>query len=192
MPRSPPYLRIAPPREAESVAATDAFGWREAVSPSKRRFGLACNIDARTYVSTMAEVKVDSATGVVKVVRIVCAQDMGIVVNPEGAKMQIEGGITMGLGYTLAEEVRFDGGHILDRNFGTYQIPRFSWTPRIETVLVKNDDQAPQGGGEPPITTTGAVIANAVFDGTGVRMFRLPMTADRIRRAIQREGDTRV
>jgi xanthine dehydrogenase molybdopterin-binding subunit B len=50
----------------------------------------------------MAEVKVDPATGVVKVVRIVCAQDMGIVVNPEGAKMQIEGGITMGLGYTLA------------------------------------------------------------------------------------------
>lgn len=97
----------------------------------------------------------------------------------------------MGLGYTLAEEVHFRGGDILDRNFGTYQIPRFSWTPRIEAVLVKNDDLAPQGGGEPPITTTGAVIANAVFDATGVRMLRLPMTADRVRRAIQRGSDTR-
>jgi CO/xanthine dehydrogenase Mo-binding subunit len=109
---------------------------------------------------------------------------MGIVVNPEGAKMQMEGGITMGLGYTLSEELRFHGGEILDRNFDTYTIPRFSWVPRIECVLVRNDDLAPQGGGEPPITTTGAVIANAVFDATGARLHRLPMTPDRIRQAI--------
>jgi CO/xanthine dehydrogenase Mo-binding subunit len=109
---------------------------------------------------------------------------MGIVVNPEGAKMQIEGGITMGLGYTLSEEVRFLGGAILDRNFDTYDIPRFSWLPRLEVVLVKNDDLAPQGCGEPAITTTGAAIANAIFDATGARMFRLPMTAARVKQAI--------
>ena len=145
---------------------------------------MACGIDAGTYVATMAEVKVDPATGQVNVTRVVCAQDMGIVVNPEGAKMQVEGGITMGLGYTLSEELRFRGGEILDRNFGTYAIPRFSWVPKIEVVLVKNDDLAPQGGGEPSITTSGAVIANAVFDATGARLFRLPMTADRVREAI--------
>ncbi len=165
-------------------AAADAFGWKAAVSPSKRGFGMACSIDAGTYVATMAEVKVDQANGSVEVIRVVCAQDMGIVVNPEGAKMQIEGGITMGLGYTLAEELRFLGGEILDRNFDTYEIPRFSWVPRIDVVLVKNDDLAPQGGGEPPITTTGAVIANAIFDATGARMLRLPMTPDRIQQAI--------
>jgi nicotinate dehydrogenase subunit B len=132
----------------------------------------------------MAEVKVDPASGKVKVLRIVCAQDMGIVVNPDGAKMQIEGGITMGLGYTFTEELRFRGGEILDANFDTYEIPRFSWVPRIETVLVKNDDLAPQGAGEPAITNTGAVIANAVFDATGARMFRLPMVAERVRQAI--------
>ncbi len=165
-------------------AAADRFGWKPAVAPSRRGYGLACSIDAGTYVATMAEVKVDPARGTVKVMRVVCAQDMGIVVNPEGAKMQIEGGITMGLGYTLAEELRFSGGEILDRNFDTYEIPRFSWVPAIEVVLVKNDQLAPQGGGEPPITTTGAVIANAVFDATGARLFRLPMTPDRIRQAI--------
>ena len=165
-------------------AAADAFGWKAAVAPSKRGYGIACNIDAGTCVATMAEVKVDPTSGSIKVIRIVCAQDMGIVVNPDGARMQIEGAITMGLGYTLAEELRFLSGEILDRNFDTYEIPRFSWVPRIEAVLVKNDDLAPQGGGEPPITTTGAVIANAVFDATGVRMFRLPMTADRVRQAI--------
>jgi len=165
-------------------AAADAFGWQPAKPPSRRGFGLACNIDAGTYVATMAEVEVDHATGAVRVIRVVCAQDMGIVVNPEGARMQIEGGITMGLGYTLSEELRFRGGEVLDRNFDTYRIPRFSWVPRIDVVLVKNDDLAPQGGGEPPITTTGAVIANAVFDATGARLFGLPMTSDRIRKAI--------
>ncbi len=165
-------------------AAADAFGWKAAVAPSKRGYGIACNMDAGTCVATMAEVEVDPSNGSIKVVRIVCAQDMGIVVNPDGARMQIEGAITMGLGYTLTEELRFLGGEILDRNFDTYEIPRFSRVPRIEAVLVKNDDLAPQGGGEPPVTTTGAVIANAVFDAAGVRMFRLPMTADRVRQAI--------
>jgi isoquinoline 1-oxidoreductase len=169
-------------------AAADAFGWQPAAAPSRRGVGLACNIDAGTYVATMAEVKVDGATGRVRIIRVVCAQDMGIVVNPEGAKMQVEGGITMGLGYTLAEELRFLGGDILDRNFGTYEIPRFSWVPRIDVVFVKNDDLAPQGGGEPPITTTGAVIANAVFDATGARLYRLPMTAERVRAAIYALG----
>jgi isoquinoline 1-oxidoreductase len=164
-------------------AAADVFGWQAAAHPSRRGCGLACHIDAGTYVATMAEVKVDPSTGHIEVTRVVCAQDMGIVVNPEGAKMQIEGGVTMGLGYSLSEELRFSGGDILDRNFGTYEIPRFSWVPKIEAVLVKNDDLAPQGGGEPSITTTGAVIANAVFDATGARLFRLPMTADRVRRA---------
>jgi len=165
-------------------AVADAFGYTAAVAPSGRGVGLACSADAGTCVATMAEVKVDIASGKVKVLRMVCAQDMGIVVNPDGAKMQIEGGLTMGLGYTLTEEIRFRGGDILDRNFDSYRIPQFSWVPRIETVLVKNDELAPQGGGEPSITTTGAVIANAVFDATGARLFRLPMTAERILQAI--------
>ncbi len=165
-------------------AAAEAFGWKSAVGPSGRGYGLACSTDAGTYVATMAEVKVDPKTGNVNVLRIVCAQEMGIVVNPEGAKMQIEGGIAMGLGYTLSEEVRFRGGEILDNNFDSYDIPRFSRVPRIEAVLVRNDDLAPQGGGEPSITTTGAVIANAVFDATKARMFRLPMTSERIRQSI--------
>jgi isoquinoline 1-oxidoreductase len=165
-------------------AAADSFGWQGVAAPSKRGFGVACNIDAGTYVATMAEVKVDPRSGRVQVIRVVCAQDMGIVVNPEGAKMQMEGGVTMGLGYTLTEELRFLGGDILDHNFGTYEIPRFSTVPRIDTVIVENNDMAPQGGGEPPITTTGAVIANAIFDATGARLLRLPMTADRVRLAM--------
>jgi nicotinate dehydrogenase subunit B len=94
----------------------------------------------------------------------------------------------MGLGYTLAEELRFHGGEILDRNFDSYEIPRFGWIPRVEAVLVKNDDVAPEGGGEPAITTTGAVIANAVFDATGVRQYRLPLLPERVRASIATKG----
>ena len=166
-------------------AAADAFGWTPAAGPSGRGFGIACSIDAGTYVAAIAQVGVDAKTGVIKPLRIVCAQDMGIVVNPTGAKMQMEGGLAMGLGYALREELQFKGGEILDRNFDTYGIARFSDMPRIEAVLVKNDDVEPQGGGEPSITCTGAVIANAVFDATGARMLRLPMTPARVRAAVE-------
>ena len=169
-------------------AAAEEFGWNAGTAPSGRGFGLACSVDAGTYVATMAEVSVDAASGAVKVHRIVCAQDMGVVVNPLGARMQMEGGITMGLGYTLAEELNFFGGEIRDRSFHSYAIPRFSGAPPIRTVLVRNDSLAPQGGGEPAITTTGAVIANAVCHATGVRMTRLPMTPERIRKAIAAKG----
>jgi len=117
--------------------------------------------------------------------RVVAAQDMGLVINPDGAKMQIEGCISMGLGYVLTEELNFRGGEILDTNFATYNLPRFSMVPRIETILISNDELAPQGGGEPAIVPMGAVIANAVFDATGVRMYRLPMTAPRVLAALK-------
>lgn len=161
-------------------AAAAAFGWKAAAAPSGRGCGIACATDAGSYVAACAEVAVDRAQGTVRVLRVACAEDLGIVVNPEGARMQIEGGVTMGLGYALSEELHFRGGDILDRNFGSYHLPRFSSVPRIEAVLVRNDGLAPQGGGEPPITITGAVIANAVFDATGSRQLRLPMTPERV------------
>ncbi len=166
-------------------ACANAFDWR---GRSGHGFGMALSIDAGSYVATMAEVKVDSSSGQVDVKRITCAMDMGIVVNPEGARMQCEGGLTMGLGYTLAEELRFKGGEILDTNFDTYSLPRFSWVPPIETVFVKNDAVAPQGCGEPAITTTGGAIANAVFDATGARLTRLPLTRERVLAALAATG----
>ena len=163
-------------------AVADAYGWKPAASPRKtgKGRGLACGIDGGTYVAHVADVEVDAATGRITVERVVCAQDMGVVVNPDGARMQMEGCIAMGLGYALSEEMHFEGGKILDQSFAGYRLPRFSWIPAIETVLVKNDDLAPQGGGEPAIINMGAVVANAVFDATGARMHRLPMTPERV------------
>jgi isoquinoline 1-oxidoreductase len=165
-------------------AAAAKFGHRFAKTPSRKGFGIACTDYQGTYVATMAEVKVDEKTGYVRVERVVCAHDMGEVINPQGARLQIEGCITMGLGYVLREEIRFKGGNILDENFDTYELPRFSWLPKIETVLIDNPAMSPQGCGEPAITPMGAVIANAVYDAIGVRIFELPMTPERIKKAI--------
>jgi len=74
----------------------------------------------------------------------------------------------------------------VERVVCTYALPRFSWVLRIETVLVSNDDLAPQGGGEPAIIDMGAVVANAIFDATGARMLRLPMTPERVLTEIRR------
>ncbi len=177
-----------PRMRAVLQAAANRFGWQPGAGPTGKGRGLACGIDAGTYVALMAQVEVERATGEVRVQRVVAAQDMGTIVNPDGAQMQMEGCITMGLGYTLREEVRFHGGEILDRNFGTYHLPRFSWVPRIETVLVRNDALPPQGGGEPAIVSTGAVVANAVFDATGARLFRLPMTPERVLAAMKEKA----
>ncbi len=166
-------------------AAAERFGWKKAPGPSGRGFGIACGIDAGTHVAEIAEAAVDKSSGRVKIKRIVCAQEMGIVINPEGAQMQMEGCITMGLGYTLAEDIRFKGGEIVTRNFDTYDMPRFSWLPEIETILVKNDDLSPQGGGEPAIVPVGAAVANAIFDATGARLYRMPMTPERVKEAIR-------
>ncbi|MFQ6034887.1 MAG: molybdopterin cofactor-binding domain-containing protein [Sedimentisphaerales bacterium] len=167
-------------------AAAEKFGWSAAKAPSGRGYGIACGSDVDVPVALIAEVKVDRQTGKVQVKRVVCAQDMGLVINPEGATLQVEGGITMGLGYALTEEVHFKGGKILDLNFNTYELPRFSWVPKIETVLIKADDSPARGGGEPPIICVGGVIANAVYDAVGVRLFQLPMTPERVREAMAR------
>lgn len=166
-------------RVLEAVAKQ--FGWKAGKAPSGRGAGVACGIYSDTHVATMAEVEVDKATGKVRVKRVVMALDQGLTLNPDGMRQQAEGAITMGLGYTLTEEVRFRDGEVLDRNFDTYELPRFSTLPKIEVILIENRETPALGGGEPPIITTGAVVANAIFDAIGKRLKQLPMTPERVK-----------
>lgn len=163
-------------------AVAQASHWtpRAAIRRDGRGRGLAFGVDAGAYVAHVADVVVDRSTGTVRVEKVWCAQDMGIVVNPRGAEIQTEGAITMGLGYCFSEELAFQGGKILTSNFDTYGFTRMSGTPQIEVTLVQNDKLDPQGGGEPGIINMGAVIANAIYDATGARMTRLPMTPERV------------
>jgi CO/xanthine dehydrogenase Mo-binding subunit len=170
-------------------AAAKQFGyrpWKQA--PSGRGVGIACGMIYKTYVATIAEVDVDRKTGEVRVKRVVTAADPGTVVNPEGATQQVEGCITMGVGYALSEEVQFSKGEVLTRNFDSYEIPRFSAIPKMEVVLIDNREYPPDGMGEPPIITMGAAIANAIYDKVGVRLYQLPMTPERVKQALQKKS----
>jgi CO/xanthine dehydrogenase Mo-binding subunit len=169
-------------------AAAKQFGWPTIKTPSGRGYGISCGIDAETYVATMAEVEVDRGSGQIAVKRVVCAQDMGQVVNPQGAIIQMEGCITMGLGYALSEEVHFSDGRLFDVNFDTYTIPRFSWLPKIENVIVPNPTLPPKGGGEPAIVCMGGVLATAVYDATGAKALQLPMTPERVKTALKQSA----
>ncbi len=166
-------------------AAAKTFGWSPATAPSGKGQGMACGIYKGTCIAAMGEVEVDKSSGNCKMKRTLCVQDMGQVINPEGAKMQMEGCAMMGLGYALSEIVRFRDGEMMDLNFDTYQLPRFSWLPKIETVLIDNPDFPPQEGGEPMITLMGALIGNAIFDAIGVRFHELPVSPDRIQKALK-------
>ncbi len=165
--------------------AAKTFGYKSAKTGTNQGCGIAIGWDAGTVVVLIAEVKVDPATGVVTPLRLVCAQDMGQVVNPHGARIQTEGGLTMGLGYALYEDIDFDGGQVKTRNFDTYEFTRFAVTPPIECVFVDAMDAAPQGGGEPAIITVGGAIANAVFQACGARVKQQPLTPERILQALK-------
>ena len=167
-------------------AGAAKFGYVAGKSPSGRGIGVACGSDAGAWVAFFAEVKVDKTTGQVKVVRIAVAQDMGQCVNTEGSLIQMEGSITMGLGYTFSEELKFEGGNIGDRGFDTYNLPRFSWLPKIDCVILDRMNEPPQGGGEPAIIGIGAVVANAIHDATGARLFAMPFTPERVLQALKK------
>jgi len=163
-------------------AAAERFGYKPAPAPSGRGIGMAVAIDAESYVAEIAEIQLDAQGGIV-VKRIVAAQDMGVVINPMGAVMQMEGCIMMGLGYTLTEQLQFKGGRILTTNFHNYRLPRFSMLPKIEAFTIKNDELDPKGGGEPGICPVGGAVANALFDLVGARVFQMPLTPERIKAA---------
>jgi len=167
--------------------AADKYGWSDKTLPEGTGKGIATGTDAGTLVTVIAEVKVEKDTGKVKVTKAVVGQDMGQVVNPKGVIIQAEGCVNMGLGYSLSEDIEFDWGEVKSSNFGNYQIPLFSMIPEvIETALVDAMDQPPQGGGEPAIICMGGAIANAVFDACGTRVFRLPITPERVLAAFKK------
>jgi len=165
--------------------AAETFGWKKKKQEG-HGYGIALGEDAGTLVAMIAEVHVDKTTGVVQPIRVVCAQDMGQVVNPHGATVQAEGCINMGLGYALYEDVEFEGGKVKSRNFNNYEITRFSKIPKIECVYIDKMDSKPQGGGEPAIVCVGGAIANAVFDACGARVNRMPITPERILNALKK------
>jgi CO/xanthine dehydrogenase Mo-binding subunit len=140
----------------------------------------------------VAEVKVDLETGRITVERFVTTHDVGTIMNPMTHQGQIEGGVIMGLGHTLMEELVLDRGRVINTNLGDYKLPTIADIPKLQTVLLGS------GGGLGPYeaksigelvnNSAAAAVANAVADAVGVRLFELPITSERIYYALKNAG----
>ena len=189
--------RLTNPRGVEVLRRTAArMGWQPRPSPR--------SVDARagvltgrgiayvhykheeTLVAMGMEVAVERATGRIRVTRVVCAQDCGLMINPACVQSQLEGNIIQTLSRTLHEEVVYDRDGVTTLDWGSYPILTFPEVPALEFELIQRLDQPPLGVGEAASTPVPAALANAVFDATGVRLRTVPFRAERVKAALAR------
>lgn len=146
--------------------------------------------DTYAFAAQAIEVEVDTYTGNVRVIDIHVSQDVGKVLNPLGLMGQIEGGVVMGMGYALTEELKMDKGRILNPSFHEYKLPTASDIPNIYFYPIETDDpEGPYGAkgvGEAPLIPTTAAIANAVSDALGIEINDLPISPEKVLRAIKK------
>jgi xanthine dehydrogenase molybdenum-binding subunit len=141
----------------------------------------------------VAEVEVDTETGEVKVLKITAVQDVGRVINHLGIEGQMEGGISVSLGYALSEELQIKDGKVLNPNFRDYKVPTAPETPEIELHFVEHDCKASplgcKGIAELPAIIPAPAIANAVYNAIGIRFFAPPLTPEKVARALHGAAD---
>jgi xanthine dehydrogenase YagR molybdenum-binding subunit len=150
-----------------------------------------------TFGIQVAEVAVDVETGEVRVERIAAIHDVGRVINPLGARSQVEGGVIQGVGHTLSEERLVDPatGHVLTQTLDAYKLPTIADVPEIVVDLLDIPDEhltnlGSKGLGEPPIVPTAAAIVNAIRDATGADVRSLPVTREEMLRALAEARET--
>lgn len=152
-------------------SAADGAGWGTP-PPEGRARGIACCVDVDTVVAQVAEVSVQE--GQIRVHKVSCAIDPGLVINPDGSKAQTEGSIIMGLSSTFFERITIKDGQVEAANFDRYPLITMKEAPDIDVILLESSD-SPLGMGEPPIGPIAAAVANATFALTGQRLRELPL-----------------
>jgi nicotinate dehydrogenase subunit B len=162
--------------------ATRESGWHEPLPEScGRGIGFARYKGNGAWCAVVAEVEAESE---VRVTRLTLAADIGLVINPDGARNQLSGGAVQATSWTTLERVRFDRRRVTSDNWESYPILRFPAAPRVDVHLA-DSDQPPLGAGEAAQGPTAAAIANAVHAALGVRVRDLPLTPEAIVRAIE-------
>ena len=144
---------------------------------------------AYAYATQLAEVEVDTDTGKVEVLRMISATDVGKAINPLNVEGQIEGGMAMGLGYALTEEIKQEGGYLKTHNLGEYMVPTSLDVPSIETHIVEvplpSGPYGAKGVGEPALIPTAPAILNAIANALDVRVTELPANLENLHRLIR-------
>ena len=170
-----------PRAKAVIQAAADKAGWETRPSPKTAGSeivtgrGIAFGVRLGSRVATVAEVEVDRKTGTIRVKKLTCAHDCGLIINPEGIRAQIQGNLMQSMSRALFEEVRFDETKVTSVDWNTYPIAMSQDTPEMEIVLINHPEVPSSGAGEPSTRPTAAAIANAIFDATGERRRRVPL-----------------
>ena len=146
---------------------------------------------AYTWACQIAEVEVDTETGIVRLRNVWSTHDVGKVINQLGIEGQIQGGVIMGAGYALTEDLIIEQGKVLNPSFADYKVFTATEIPDIDIGLIEtNDPEGPYGAkgiGEAPVVPMAPAIANAVYNAIGIRFTKLPMTPERVLRALKEQ-----
>jgi CO/xanthine dehydrogenase Mo-binding subunit len=186
---------MSDPRAKKALTtAAETAKWDARPSPKKAAAsgdiltgrGIALALRGGTHVATVAEVEVNRKTGAVRVKRLVCGHDCGLIVNPGALRGTIAANLVQSMGRALKEEVTWDQTKVTSVDWKSYPVARWSDIPQVEIVLLNHPEAASTGAGEPSSRPTAAAINNAIFDATGVRIRRAPFTAERIKAALSK------
>lgn len=190
--------RLDDPRGAEVVRRAAAlFGWEARKAGGRaqsgktvtgRGFAYVHYKQNENYVALAIEIAVDADSGAIRPLRVACAHDCGLVVNPDALRNQIEGGIVQTLSRTLHEEVTFDRNRVTSTDWASYPILTFPEVPEIKVDLVDRPRDPPMGGGEAVCATVAAALGNAVFDALNLRLRTAPFTPARVKAALTRSS----
>ena len=153
-------------------AAAENAGWTNEVR-NGRAMGFAASTDANTPVAQVAEVSVEQ--GEIRVHKVICAIDPGMIVNPDQVRAQCEGSIVMGLSAALFEEMKVIDGELQPEIYGPYRMALMKHSPKEIKVVLLENSETPGAVGEPPIGPIGAAIANAAYKITGKRLRKMPL-----------------
>ena len=168
-------------------AASKAAGWKPGTKGDGvhgRGLGFAQYKNAACYVAVVADISVERVTGKLRVTRAYAAVDAGQIVNPDGLKNQIEGGIIQSASWTLHEQVKFSPDGIVSRDWLGYPILTMPEAPQMHTILIDRPDQPSLGTGEASLGPAAAAIANAFAHATGKRLRDLPFNATSVKAAL--------
>ncbi|MEW8994493.1 xanthine dehydrogenase family protein molybdopterin-binding subunit [Clostridium sp.] len=146
-----------------------------------------------TFGAQKVTVEVDDETGKVDIIEVIAVNDAGKIINPSSAEGQSQGGVAMGIGYALMEEIEIEKGSIKNRNFSNYIIPTSKDVPHIDTYFVEElEESGPYGAkgiGEPVMIPTAPAILNAIYDAVGIRMYSIPVTCDKLLLALKEKNN---
>jgi len=144
----------------------------------ERGVGIAGGTEKGSYVAACVAIRIDRSRGEIVLEQIVEAFECGAIQNPGNLRAQVEGGIIMGIGGALKEEIRFENGRILNPRFSMYQVPRTRDLVPMDVILMDRPDLPSVGAGETPIIALSPAIANAVFHATGIRIRSMPIRSE--------------